>query len=318
MGIKNLNRYLQQQCSEGIKKISLNDLRGKKIAIDTSIYLYRFTGENALLENFYLMISIFREYNIIPLFVFDGKPPKEKNELLKKRRDDKKIAQNKYNELKDKLDAGNETNIKEIKEIKENMEILKKDFIKVHHTDIENVKELIKALGVSYIEAPGEADKLCAKLVCKNNVYACLSEDMDLFVYGTTRVLRYLSLLNKTVIMYDTKSILSQLNLTLDEFKSICIISGTDYETPTDNSLFKTLKYFKKYKKSDKFDFYEWLDENTNYVDNIYNLYGVISLFNLGNMPEYKDFEKIRIMNSPINESILINIMEKENFIFVN
>ena len=315
---------------------------------------YRFTGENALLENFYLMISIFREYNIIPLFVFDGKPPKEKNELLKKRRDDKKIAQNKYNELKDKLDAGNETNIKEIKEIKENMEILKKDFIKVHHTDIENVKELIKALGVSYIEAPGEADKLCAKLVCKNNVYACLSEDMDLFVYGTTRVLRYLSLLNKTVIMYDTKSILSQLNLTLDfnanqnfvltatgnvtlanpsteavgQSGIIVLIqdgtgsrtlsTGTDYETPTDNSLFKTLKYFKKYKKSDKFDFYEWLDENTNYVDNIYNLYGVISLFNLGNMPEYKDFEKIRIMNSPINESILKNIMEKEDFIFVN
>jgi len=315
MGIKNLNRYLQQQCSEGIKKISLNDLRGKKIAIDTSIYLYRFTGENALLENFYLMISIFREYNIIPLFVFDGKPPKEKNELLKKRKDDKKIAENKYNELKDKLDAGNENNIKEIKET---METLKKEFIKVHHTDIENVKELIKALGVSYIEAPGEADKLCAKLVCENNVYACLSEDMDLFVYGTTRVLRYLSLLNKTVIMYDTKTILSQLNVTLDEFKSICIISGTDYGVNSNNSLFQTLKYFKKYKKSDKKDFYEWLDENTSYVDNIYNLYGVVSLFNLGNMPEYKDFEKIRIMNSPINESILKDIMEKEHFIFIN
>jgi len=315
MGIKNLNRYIQQQCSEGIKKISLNDLRGKKIAIDTSIYLYRFVGENALLENFYLMISIFREYNIIPLFVFDGKPPKEKNELLKKRRDDKKIAQNKYNELKDKLNIVDEI---EVKEIKQTMEILKKDFIKVHHTDIENVKELIKALGVSYIETPGEADKLCAKLVCKNNVYACLSEDMDLFVYGTTRVLRYLSLLNKTVIMYDLKIILSQLNITLDEFKSICIISGTDYGTHDDNSLFKTLKYFKKYKKSDKNDFFEWLDENTDYVDNIYNLYGVISLFNLGDMPEYKDFEKTKIMNSPINKSILINIMEKEDFIFIN
>jgi len=33
---------------------------------------------------------------------------------------------------------------------------------------------------------------------------------------------------------------------------------------------------------------------------------------------EYKDFEKIRIMNSPINENILKNIMEKEDFIFVN
>ena len=86
MGIKHLNRYLQTNCKTGISKISLNDLRGKKIAIDTSIYLYRFRGEDALLENFYLMISIFREYNITPLFIFDGKPPKEKNNLIKKRK----------------------------------------------------------------------------------------------------------------------------------------------------------------------------------------------------------------------------------------
>jgi len=49
------------------------------------------------------------------------------------------------------------------------------------------------AYGVSYIDADGEADQLCASLVLKNKVYACLSEDMDLFVYGCPRVLRYLS-----------------------------------------------------------------------------------------------------------------------------
>ena len=76
------------------------------------------------------------------------------------------------------------------------------------------------------------------------------------------------------------------------------------------------LTQYRNYEELD--DFYEWLDENTSYVDNIYNLYGVVSLFNLGNMPEYKNFEKIRIMNSPINKSILKNIMEKEDFIFVN
>ena len=157
--------------------------------------------------------------------------------------------------------------------IKNNMEKLKKKFIKIHHTDIEKVKLLIQAYGVSYIEAPGEADKLCAKLVCKNKVFACLSEDMDLFVYGCNKVLRYLSLLNKNVILYDLSIILSELKLTLDEFKSICIISGTDYNTYNDTNLFKTLKYFKKYKKSisnisieDGNDFYEWLDNNTDYV----------------------------------------------------
>jgi flap endonuclease-1 len=103
MGIKYLNKYLQANCSKSIKQISLNDLRDKKIVIDTSIYLYRFLGENALLENFYLMISIFREYNIIPLFVFDGKPPKEKTELLEKRKNDKKEAELKYKELETRL-----------------------------------------------------------------------------------------------------------------------------------------------------------------------------------------------------------------------
>ena len=332
MGIKHLNRYLQSNCEKGIAKISLNDLRGKKIAIDTSIYLYRFIGENALLENFYLMISIFREYNIIPLFVFDGKPPKEKNDLIKKRKTDKKQAEIKYNELERKIDNklkdSPEIDVKEfyetieIKEIKKNMDILKKNFIKVHHSDIENVKILFQAYGISYIESIGEADKLCAKLVQKNKVFACLSEDMDLFVYGCPKVLRYMSLLNKTVIMYDLKIILSEINMSLDEFKYICIASGTDYNINDDNNinLFQTLKYFKKYKtiKHKNNNFYEWLEDNTDYIENIYDLYNINHLFNLSDMPEYKNYEKFKIINGPINESNLKNIMKLENFIFVN
>jgi len=279
-------------------------------------------GENALLENFYLMISIFREYNIVPLFVFDGKPPKEKYELLKKRKNDKKIAEMKYNELDCKMKDGiDNMNKQEEKEMKETMEIIKKDFIRVHHTDIENVKLLFQAYGVSYIEAPGEADKLCAKMVCKNKAHACLSEDMDLFVYGCPRVLRYMSLLKKTVVMYNLKDMLRELDLTQDEFRSICIVSGTDYNIGVDdsgNNLIKTLKYFKKYKKSGTDGFYEWLEKNTKYITDVIELYTVHSLFTLEDMDEYKQYEKLRIVNGPINKSNLITVMEKENFIFAN
>jgi 5'-3' exonuclease len=279
-------------------------------------------GENALLENFYLMISIFREYNIIPLFVFDGKPPKEKYELLKKRKNDKKIAEMKYNELDCKMKDGiDNMNKQEEKEMKETMEIIKKDFIRVHHTDIENVKLLFQAYGVSYIEAPGEADKLCAKMVCKNKAHACLSEDMDLFVYGCPRVLRYMSLLKKTVVMYNLKDMLRELDLTQDEFRSICIVSGTDYNIGVDddgNNLIKTLKYFKKYKKSGTDGFYEWLEKNTKYITDVIDLYTVHSLFTLEDMDEYKQYEKLKIVNGPINKSNLITVMEKEDFIFAN
>ena len=151
---------------------------------------------------------------------------------------------------------------------------------------------------------------------------------MDLFVYGCPRVLRYMSLLKKTTVMYNLKEMLNEMNLTLDEFRSICIVSGTDYNIGNDdksgNNLIKTLKYFKKYKKCEEGGknndglFYDWLDKNTTYTSDIIDLYTIDSLFTLDNMIEYKQYEKIKIVNGPINKSNLITVMEKENFIFAN
>ena len=313
MGIKYLNRFLQENCKESIRKVNLYELSGKKVVIDTSIYMYRYLGEEALLENIYLMINILRINNIIPLFVFDGKPPKEKEDLLKERKENKKKAEEKYNELKNQLiDGQNE-------KIQEEMIQLKKEFIRLHHTDIKDVKLLIQSLGVSYIEAPGEADKLCAKLVNKNLAYACLSEDMDMFVYGCKRVLRYLSLLNKTAIMYEMKDILIELDMNFNDFKNICIISGTDYNIHNNNDLTNTLKYFKKYRKSKekKNNFLSWLEDNTDYINGL-EVREISKLFNIDDVPELKNCLKTKIINSPINISNLKTILEKEDFIFVN
>ena len=313
MGIKYLNRFLQENCKESIRKVNLYELSGKKVVIDTSIYMYRYLGEEALLENIYLMINILRLNNIIPLFVFDGKPPKEKEDLLRERKQNKKKAEEKYNELKNQLiDGQNE-------KIQEEMIQLKKEFIRLHHTDIKDVKLLIQSLGVSYIEAPGEADKLCAKLVNKNLAYACLSEDMDMFVYGCKRVLRYLSLLNKTAIMYEMKDILIELDMNFNDFKNICIISGTDYNIHNNNDLTNTLKYFKKYRKSKekKNNFLSWLEDNTDYINGL-EVREISKLFNIDDVPELKNCLKTKIINSPINISNLKTIMEKEDFIFVN
>ena len=90
MGIRNLNRYLRNNCPESIRCIPISDISHKKIAVDISIYLYKYEAENTLLENMYIMLSIFRHYNISPIFIFDGKPPDEKKVLLQKRKEDKK------------------------------------------------------------------------------------------------------------------------------------------------------------------------------------------------------------------------------------
>ena len=97
MGIKNLNRFLRENCTKkSISKKHLKYFEGKTVVIDTSIYLYKFISEDSLMESMYLFISILKSYRIRPIFIFDGKPPPEKKDLLRQRRLDKKLAQQKY------------------------------------------------------------------------------------------------------------------------------------------------------------------------------------------------------------------------------
>jgi flap endonuclease-1 len=226
------------------------------------------------------MLATFRHYNIIPIFVFDGKPPPEKRELLQKRKEDKEEAEEEYNKLKTTLELNRDMDDADKQEIIYNMDVLKKKFISINKDDTENVKTLIRYYGATYYDALGEADELCAMLTIKEKVWACLSEDMDMFVYGCPRVIRYLSLLNHTVVIYDVKGILTNLGITQKELRDICVLSGTDYNMECDdsNTLTKTLKYFKKFHKSkSKGEFYEWL--NMNY-ENIIKDYELLTRIN--------------------------------------
>jgi flap endonuclease-1 len=330
MGIKHLNNFFRSECGNSIKVISIAELSGKKIAVDISIYMYKYESNEALIENMYLMLATFRQYNIIPIFIFDGKPPTEKKALLEKRKIDKKSAEKEYNILKQKLEMNN-TNNEEKQELISNMDSLKKRFIYINREKIDQVKSLIRAYGATYYDAPGEADELCALLVLKNKVWACLSEDMDMFVYGCTRVIRYLSLFNHTAILYNTKEILEKLSLTQKEFREICVLSGTDYNIQNCNNnlkiipnLYETFKMFNKYKKekekenenkNSKSDFYEWLKINSDYITDYELLQNIYNIFDLKNI-DFKIFETIKIVNTPINCENIKTILKIDGFIF--
>ena len=323
MGIRNLNRYLRNNCPESIKCIPISDISHKKIAVDISIYLYKYESENALLENMFIMLSIFRHYNIIPIFIFDGKPPDEKKDLLQKRKEDKKMAQEEYYKLQQSLQEIDKLNSNK-QYIISTMNQLKKQFVQINKEKIEKVKSLIRAYGATYYDAPGEADELCALLVIKKKVWACLSEDMDLFVYGCSRVLRYFSLVSHTVVLYYTKGIFNELNMTHKEFKEICILSGTDYNINTNNkvNLNATIEYYHNYKKTDnsnKTTFYEWLQQNTDYITDIHLLNKINNMFNLDCDNKKLDniFNNIKIVNGPIKQPEIENIMKSEDFIFL-
>jgi len=312
MGIPCLNRYICDNCVDSVKKKKLWALRGKVIAVDIMVYLYKYHSDGVLLENMYHMISLFRYYKIVPIFVFDGRPPPEKAELLKKRKEEKWDAEEKYNILKERLSTTIEEEV--IAEINNNMNVLKKRFTRLNSHILDKVKSLMDTYGTKYIVADGEADPLCAKLVIKKKAYACLSEDMDQFLYGCPRVLRNINLQEATVVLYDLKEILRELELSFNEFKEICIVSGTDYNRSSHINLHKTLKYFVRYKKSNINGFYQWLQLKTNYITNIESLQKIFKMFDLSNII----LPKLRLENTSVDSATLKALLIPEGFIFMN
>ena len=129
MGIKLLNRFLREKCHDAIYEIDIASLKGKKIAIDISIYLYRGKENGELFSNIYFMCSLFRYHDIHPIFVFDGKPPPEKKKVFVKRKERKQAAANKCQQMIAELETitSDEKKKQHLKEIKMLQKGLKKN-----------------------------------------------------------------------------------------------------------------------------------------------------------------------------------------------
>ena len=338
MGIKHLNQFVKRECPGAIKTVTLADLSGKVVVVDASIYMYRFLADQALLENMYTMIMMFKMHGIVPVFIFDGKPPDEKRNLLNKRQHLKRVAEMHYNKVKVQLDL----TCCRTPDDEHWLKVLRRRFIRLHDADFERVKSLMQALGINYIVAPGEADAMCAQMVLKRKAHACMSDDTDMFVYGCPRVLRHLNLLDETVTMYDMSKILNLLGITMTEFRQICVVSGTDYNANATNAnatnanamqlhlhLKLTLKLFKQYKKCIQdaaatdgivaTDFYTWLHHHCRTINQRLKFdYDAIT-----SIDEMFDMTNVR-MKLPLNKNdcdidhdLLHKVMAHENFIFV-
>ncbi len=313
MGIKLLNKFLNIQSPKAIKSIHLSQFYGKRICIDTMIYIYKFLSEDGLIEKFYLMSIIFRKYNIIPIFIFDGKPPKEKYEEIQKRNDKRNEALEEYEEKKDLLDMNNANDRKELIR-------LKRQTIKVSKDDINCVKELLGSMGFKYLTANGEADLLCAKLLQEKKVDACLSDDMDMFAYGCHKVLRHLSLLKHKVLIYDYKTIISSLNMNKTNFTWLCCLSGSDYFNDNNSTIFdyykSYIKYKTRYKNINNTSFIDYLKEKQIIDDIQYDeFHKAYNMFDINNTDYTEVLNNLKVVYKNHDKEKLYNILEKENFI---
>ncbi|KAI3946912.1 hypothetical protein MKW98_003475 [Papaver atlanticum] len=213
-----------------MQKGNLRSYVGRPIAIDASCSIYQFltvVGRNGteVLTNqageptshlyglFYRTVGLL-DAGLKPVYVFDGKPPDLKRQEMAKREDASKG-----------LAAAMEIGDKEV------IEKFSKRTVMVTKQHNDDCKKLLGLMGIPSVQASSEAEPECAALCKSGKVYAVSSEDMDTLTFGAPRFLRHLMGPSSKVpvVEFHLEKILTELNLTMDQFIDLCMLCGCDY-----------------------------------------------------------------------------------------
>ena len=232
MGIKSLTQTIKKFTPDSIENENLYKLSGKKVAVDASLVIYQqllkcpknalFKTSNGKITNhitglFYKIMN-YISLNIEMIFVFDGKPPDNKQACIAKRKE-------KSNKAKEECDT--ETNIDK-KNIKE------KESIRITKEIIDDTKKLLNLMGIKYVHpSEGEGEAYASELCRIGYVDYVLTEDMDTMAYACPKLIRNCvdkSLKRKDIIsIFSYDKIIEGLDMTHDKFLDFCILCGCDY-----------------------------------------------------------------------------------------
>ncbi len=226
------------------QEISLPNLKGKVLAIDSMNLLYQFlttirAADGSMLTDsqgnvtshligLFSRTTALMEAGLRLIFVFDGEPPAIKKKTWEKRTEVKQEAAKLFR--KAEL-AGDEV---QMKKYAARMSVLTKGMV-------ADAKAVIHALGLPIIDAPSEGEAQTAYLVKKGDAYASVSQDYDNLIFGCPKLVRNLSIAGKRrkagTLGYQTvqpemivlKDVLSHLGVTLEQLIALAILIGTDY-----------------------------------------------------------------------------------------
>lgn len=90
-------------------------------------------------------------------------------------------------------------------------------------------RDLLKLLGIPYLQAPMEAEAQCAFLNMNKVVDGIITEDSDSFLFGAITVYRQLFVEGKFAEAYETSDIQTKLGLGRDQLIRLAYLLGSDY-----------------------------------------------------------------------------------------
>jgi flap endonuclease-1 len=280
MGIKGLNKLINQYASSSISQQHISEFCGSKVAIDSEILIHKYRSmdsKNSHIFGFINNIFWHLENGIIPIYVFDGCPSaaKQANALSKRFTYREQISrkveelENKFVEQLDNIDNYPSKDLELNPEINDTLDQLlkiqrKMTFMTVGKNHRNECKYLLKLMGIPFIVANEDAEAFCVTLQKKGIADYVYTEDTDIIPYFIAsleekienehklesrpiKVLRK-GYLNSMVTVIDINEILKKMNLSPRSFIDMCILSGCDFcTTITKIGPMKAYTYMQKY-----------------------------------------------------------------------
>lgn len=226
------------------RKILLDDLSGKSLAVDAYNTLYQFLAiirqpdgtplmdrqgrVTSHLSGILYRTANLGEKGIRIAYVFDGEPPELKEMEIKRRRKVREEAAVKYEGA---LRTGR---IEDARKYAQASATLKELMV-------EDSKRLLKGLGIPWVQAPSEGEAQAAHMAARGDVWAAASQDHDSLLFGAPRMVRNLTISGRRKLprrqayvevepeVVDLNEVLADLGLTREQLVEVGILIGTDY-----------------------------------------------------------------------------------------
>lgn len=213
-------------------------LSGRTLAVDGYNAVYQFLASlrqrdgqlfsdaegrvtSHLMGVFYRTTALLQE-GVLPVWVFDGRPPERKAGTIRQRIAVKERAEEEWQKA---LAAGDlETARRKAAQTS-----------RLTRPMVEELLRLLAALGVPALQAPSEGEAQAASMAARGTVWAAASEDYDSLLFGAPRLVRGLAARARGnsagpgAQLVDRAELLARLGIDADELILLGILVGTDF-----------------------------------------------------------------------------------------
>lgn len=224
------------------RNIEFKDLKSRTVAVDAFNAIYQFLttirqpdgtplkdSEGNITSHlsglFYRNMKLILE-GIKLIYVFDGEAPELKVRIREARREVRKEMKEKYEEARAKEDI-------------ESMGKYSRSDVSLDEEKIKESKELLEAMGIAVVQAPGEGEAQASYFSKKGKAYAVASQDYDCLMFKAPLLIQNLSMARKrkTISGYkevfpqviELSQVLEELEINQEQLICLGILCGTDY-----------------------------------------------------------------------------------------